>query len=111
MQLLNGEIIGLINVINDISEKDMPVELAFKFFGNLKNLTACYEAYAKTLQKIIDKGGVESPDDPKISEEVGKLLNLKSEVEINKFERAELVDGGMKLTLSQLAALSPIIEE
>lgn len=109
MQLKNGEIIGLIDSINEISEKDLSIELAYKFYDNLSALSDKYQVYAKTLETLVKKEGAEDADDPKIREEVLKLLEMKTDVEIDEISKQELIGTGVKLSLSQLARLKPII--
>ena len=110
MRLANSETISLLNVISSIADKDIPIAFTYRLFDINKKLQDSYEVYYNTLQNIMKKNETNNPDDPKIRDEVQKLLNLMVNVEIEKIKRQELIDTGIELSLAQLSLLSPIIE-
>lgn len=111
MQLLNGQIVHMFNAINEISEKDLPVEFAFKVFEIASKLTPHFQSYLQTIQKLMKKNNVDDPEDPVIRQDVVDLMNVTVEMNCELIDKQELIDSGIKLTLSQLQRLDPIIKE
>lgn len=111
MHLTNAEIINMINALNELSDKDIPVEFAFKVFGISGKLSNKFDAYLKTLQSIMKKAGVDNPEDPVIREDVENLLNIVVDFDSEFIDKQELIDSDIKLTLSQLARLDKLIKE
>lgn len=110
MRLSNSEIINLLNSLSNIADKDIPIAFTYRLFDINKALEDSYSVYWKTLENIMKKNNVNNPDDPAIHEEVKELLEMTTEVNIDKINRPELLETNINLSLSQLAALSPIIE-
>lgn len=109
MQLKNHEIISILDAINEITDKDIPVEFAFKMIDISSKLETKYQSYIKTLQSIMKKANVEKPDDPAIIDQVKELLDISVEFNCELIDKKELIDTGIKLTLSQLVRLDKLI--
>lgn len=111
MRLANSEIISLLNSLSDIADKDIPITFTYRLFDIHKTLQDSYSVYWNTIENIMKKHNVNNPDDPIIKKEVRELLEMMVEVDLEKIKRNELIESNIDLSLSQLAALSPIIEE
>lgn len=111
MKLANSEIIGLLDTLGTIADKDIPVNFTYQLFDINQRLQESYAIYWNTLQSIMKKNEVDNPDDPKIEKEVRELLDMRVDVSIDMVKREELINSGIALTLQQLTNLSPIIEE
>lgn len=109
--MTNGQAIGVIDVANEIQEKDIPVKTAYRIFDIVGKVNDSYMAYMKTLNKIMEKAGVDSPDDPKVNDKVLELLNMEVDVDVKPLSRSELLSSGIDLNLSQLVRLNPVVKD
>ena len=111
MRMTNGQAIGVIDVANEIQEKDIPVKTAYKLFDIVGKVNDSYLTYTKTLNKLMEKAGVDSPDDPKINDRVLELLNMEVDIDVTPLDRSELLNSDINLNLSQLVRLDPVVED
>lgn len=105
MKLKHREIIRLLDTLNELNDKEMPVMLTYKFIENTDALIKVYLPYQKTIEKLKDKN-----DDETFKQEADKLLEVEKEVEITPIINQELIDAELKVTPRQLDALKKIIE-
>lgn len=110
MRITNNEVIGLLNTLGSVADKDIPVSFTYQLFDIQQKLQDAYQIYWNTLSNIMKKHDVTDPNDPKIIGEVKELLDMMTEVELVKLKRDELIESDINLTLQQLNNLSPIIE-
>lgn len=107
MEIKNSEVIQAIDVLNELSDKEMPVEITFKVINTLEQLFSFYRPYLKSLEKLkeqFDEGS-------ELEGEVKKLLDITVEGAIPPFTKNELIESGIELTPSQLVRLKPLIVE
>lgn len=110
MRITNGEAIGIIDTVNEIQDKDVPVKTAYKLFDIVTKVNDTYMTYMKTLNKVMEKAGVNNPDDPAVNKEVMELLNMEVEVDVVPITRTELMESEINLNLAQLVRLNPVVE-
>lgn len=108
MKLTNSEIIQVLNVFDELADKDLPAELGFDLYSIHSKCLEIYSNYIKALNKKMQKEGVESPAELKDQEEVKRLLQRKSDINLPKVKKEQFKD--LSLTLSQIMALSSIID-
>lgn len=108
--MTNGQAIGVIDVANEIQEKDIPVKTAYRIYDIVGKVNDSYMTYMKTLNSLMKKAGVDSPDDPKINGRVMELLNMEVDVDVKPLNRSELLDSGINLSLSQLVRFDPVVK-
>ena len=111
MQLKNQEIINILNVFEDIAEKDLPVELAFDLHALHSECMQVYQTYVTALQPQLKEAGVKSIEDLPDKTEVNRLLQKTVEIHKPKIKRAALIDSGLTFSLAQIYALAPILED
>lgn len=109
LKLTNQEIIAVINVVNELSQKELPFNLAFDLYNIHAKCMDYYASYIKTLDKQMRKEGVDTPDKLENQEEVGKLLARTVNVPAKKVKLSDF-EGINGLTVAQVSALRPIID-
>lgn len=97
MKLTNQEIINLINALNDLSQKDLPITIAYKIIGNVEKLMNVYATYEKTKEKV------------KTDQELLELLEIENDIDLELIEKQELIDAGITISPAQLVGISEII--
>ena len=98
MKLTNQEVINLINGLNEIAEKDLPILMTYKVIGNLDKLMNIYTSFDKARKKA------------KTDEELFELLNFENEIELETIDKQELIDTGIQITPIQLIGISRMID-
>lgn len=86
MKFTNKQIIDIMNSIDGIANKKLPIKLLFAFNRNLPNLQKASEDYHKTLYSILSASGAKIEDistSPQLQNQVGELLATETEVQID----------------------------
>lgn len=98
MILKNSEIIQAIDALNELKDKEMPVELAYKVIEMNETLMEKYTIYLKTLETL------------KTDKEKMELFNLKTEIIVTPFFMSEFKDAEIKLTPMQAFGLKAVTD-
>lgn len=98
MKLTNQEIINMLNALRPINEQGMPILLTYRFIEIEEKLLSEYNIYDKARTKA------------KSDDELKELLNLEREVELETFNKQELIDAGLQISPSQLVILGRLID-
>lgn len=103
-KLKNNEMLAIVNTINSLAEKTMPLKVSYALLQNSKEINSNLEIYNSKLKELADADGKISTD--KMSE-LSELLELETEVNLQlvSFEDLEKCE----LSLKEVAALEPLI--
>lgn len=98
MKLTNQEIINIIQALDSLGNKELPILITYKIVDNLDRLMSVYEVYDKTRVKA------------KNDDEIKELLKAEREVELETLTKQDLIDSGITLTPFQLVGFRRIID-
>lgn len=97
MRITNQDVITLFSNLDSLANKEMPILLTYKVVNNLDKLLKAYQVYDKTKSKA------------KNNDEIQELLKVEIEIDLETFNKQELVDAGITLTPVQLVGLKRLI--
>lgn len=97
MKIKNKEIITMFNALDSLGNKDMPITMTYKVVNNIDTLLNAYQ--------IFDKAKGKAKDDKEIEE----LLEIEKEIDLETFDKQEMVEAGITLTPVQLVGLKRLI--
>lgn len=97
MKFKNKEIIEIINAINSLAEKDMPITLTYFIINNHKKLIEAYDVYNRARVKAKDQ------------DELMKLLDIEVDVDVELINKQDLIEANLTLTPQQLLSLQRLI--
>ena len=98
MKLTNQEIVNILNALNPFNDKELPILLTYRVIEIEEKLLNEYNIYEKARGKV------------KSDEELKELLELEREIELETFNKQELIDAGLKISPSQLVILGRLID-
>ena len=127
MKISNRKIILDQDVLNEISQLQLPVKVSYAISKNISKLNSELKTFYSQRQLLIDKYCERDEEGNKIADDKGnihiaaehletwgkeieELLDIENEVDIHKFKLECFENYNIKLTPSQMSAINYMIE-
>lgn len=116
---------AIIEALNQIIEKDIPIKLSYKLSKLYKTLAAEFQQYEESRIQLINKYGekkdgeldikqdgtatIKADNMPKFQQELNDLANIEAEVSFTPINIEELESAGIKIAAKYLMALEDFV--
>lgn len=128
MKLSNQSLLNSINVLSKLNQLELPVKVAFMLSKNIKEVDKGLEGYNETRKKFLSQYAKKDDEGmPKVDEhgniifkeecqekwvrDIQELLELKTEVKIQKLSTHDLFKADLFISPSELLAIEFMIKE
>lgn len=128
MKIKNRKLVGEINLIRQVAQKQLPVKVSYTLLRNIDHIESAIGLYEKERKKLLDKyaekderGKYALLSDRKtvkfkdesardsFQEDMNVLLDIEADVEIGKFKLTDL--GDAHFSVSELSAIEYMIDD